>query len=345
INKTILVPTYEEKYDTTALRIYRENLPGYNVVGINCNSIISSLGALHCITKLVGVNEPLLIAHARLRDSDEPENQYPVHATIKHHSGINEANLFYRLSGDSVYTMVPMVITDSLSDEWTSIIPAYPSGSEVQYYIQAKSNSGKEQVRPIVAPDGYFKFKIYGEPVNQPPVVNIIQPLDGSVFEIEEDSTDIEIGAIDVDGEIVEGVLFINGDSITTFDTIPYIYHWTFPGEGEYQIFASVTDDKGAETISEEVQVTIENTTSNNSVSKTNLHVYPNPVEDILWIENTTAGLKDISITNIYGQKLTLPVLLQEDLFGYDFSGIQPGVYFLSTIIERINTTICVVKM
>ncbi|MGB3081198.1 MAG: agmatine deiminase family protein, partial [Saprospiraceae bacterium] len=36
LNKTLLVPTYEEKYDTTALRIYRENLPGYNVVGINC---------------------------------------------------------------------------------------------------------------------------------------------------------------------------------------------------------------------------------------------------------------------------------------------------------------------
>jgi agmatine/peptidylarginine deiminase len=51
INKTVIVPTYETYYDTTALRIYREAMPGYNVVSINCNSIIPSLGAIHCITK------------------------------------------------------------------------------------------------------------------------------------------------------------------------------------------------------------------------------------------------------------------------------------------------------
>ena len=84
INKTILVPIYEEKYDTTALRIYRENLPGYNVVGINCNSIIPQLGALHCITKLVGTPDPLYIAHARLRDTEITDQDFEVNAVIRH---------------------------------------------------------------------------------------------------------------------------------------------------------------------------------------------------------------------------------------------------------------------
>jgi agmatine deiminase len=53
VNNTILVPIYEEQWDTTALRIYREALPGYEVVGIDCNEIITASGAIHCITKAV----------------------------------------------------------------------------------------------------------------------------------------------------------------------------------------------------------------------------------------------------------------------------------------------------
>ena len=83
INKTILVPIYEEQYDTTALRMYEEFLPGYNVVGIDCNQIIQALGALHCITKLVGTSDPLWIAHPRLRDTYNQEDDYRVVAKIK----------------------------------------------------------------------------------------------------------------------------------------------------------------------------------------------------------------------------------------------------------------------
>jgi agmatine/peptidylarginine deiminase len=182
VNKTLLVPVYQEKYDTTALRIYRENLPGYHVVGINCNNIIGQLGALHCITKLIGADEPLLIAHSRLQDVEDTVAYYPVSAYIRHRDGIQEASLFYRSSKDSLYSEVPMMLVDTTANIWASLIPAYPAGTEVQYYISADANNGKHQVRPIVAPEGYFKFKVLGKIPNQPPTVRIIDPLDGSVF-------------------------------------------------------------------------------------------------------------------------------------------------------------------
>jgi agmatine/peptidylarginine deiminase/PKD repeat protein len=160
VNKSILVPIYEERYDTTALRIYREALPGYNVVGIDCNAIIPAFGALHCITKLVGVRDPLWIAHARLRDTDEIENDYPVQAIIKHRSGIAEATLYYRVLPEEAYTAVPMFLADSLSATWAAAIPAQEEGRAVQYYIHAAAHSGKEQVRPLVAPEGYFQFRV-----------------------------------------------------------------------------------------------------------------------------------------------------------------------------------------
>lgn len=160
VNKTILVPTYDEQYDTTALRIYRENLPGYNVVGINCNVMITAKGALHCITKLVGVNKPLWIAHPRLRDTYQSAGNYNVVANVKHQSGIDSVMLYYRVSIDSVYTAAQMTLSDPEQALWTGEIPAQAPGAEVQYYIEAYAHDGKVQRRPIVAPEGYFNFKV-----------------------------------------------------------------------------------------------------------------------------------------------------------------------------------------
>ena len=160
LNGTVMVPVYEEKYDTAALRIYRENLPGYNIVGIDCNDIIPRLGAIHCITKVVGAADPLWIAHPRLRDSDNTAEDYATHAIIKHRSGIAEASLHYRQSGDSAYTAIPMLLSDTATARWTAAVPAQAENTVVEYYIAAEANSGKRQVRPIVAPEGYFRFKV-----------------------------------------------------------------------------------------------------------------------------------------------------------------------------------------
>ena len=95
VNKTVIVPTYELQYDTTALRIYREAMPGYNVVGINCNSIIGSLGAIHCIMKEVGVFNPVWISHAKMDSVVYDEDSIAISAVIKTKSGVAEALVYW----------------------------------------------------------------------------------------------------------------------------------------------------------------------------------------------------------------------------------------------------------
>lgn len=162
VNKTYLLPVYEEQYDTTALRIHRELLPGYTIVGIDCDGIVDNFGAIHCIAKLVGVRDPLRIAHARLRDTENTSEPYPVKAIVQHRSGIAGATLYYRVLPDSSYTAVPMALEDEQASLWAGTIPAQPVNTEVQYYIHATAHSGKEQVRPMVAPEGYFRFRMLG---------------------------------------------------------------------------------------------------------------------------------------------------------------------------------------
>lgn len=162
LNKTVIVPTYRAQYDTTGLRILHESLPGYNIVPIDCDesaqNIISASGAIHCITKAIGVADPLLIRHQRLVDTYETVTPYNVEAYIRHKTGIASAEVYWTTDTAAGFASVPM--SPGAGNNWSAGIPAQPAGSVVFYYIHATANSGKQQVRPIVAPDGWWKFRV-----------------------------------------------------------------------------------------------------------------------------------------------------------------------------------------
>lgn len=162
INKTIIVPQYYEKYDTTALRIFRDAMPGYNVVGINSYSTIDASGSLHCITHSIGTTDPLLIVHQNLPNTNNTTNPYEVNARIQHRSGIKTATLYYTTKLNTAYSTANMTLTNASTNTWTGSIPPFPAGTRVYYYIEANSNSGKKQVRPMPAPKGYFTFLVNG---------------------------------------------------------------------------------------------------------------------------------------------------------------------------------------
>lgn len=164
VNKTVIVPTYELKYDTTALRIYRDAMPGYNVVGIDCNQIIPASGAIHCITKEIGVREPIFISHAKILTVNPGESGYPVKAFIKTRSGISSASVYWRLSGDEFYSKIQMQMTSP--DTFTAVIPMQNVGTDIYYYIEAVSVSGRTALKPMTSPEGAYRFTVdYAVPV------------------------------------------------------------------------------------------------------------------------------------------------------------------------------------
>lgn len=159
INKTIIVPVYNIPQDTVALNIYRAALPGYKVVGINSTASIGALGALHCITKELGTADPLLISHQPLEDTYDAVNPYTVNVLMKHRSGIATAMLYYTTDTTQPYLSIPMTAVAG-TDNFTAQIPAQTAGTEIFYYAQAIANSGKQQVRPMPAPQGYWHFHV-----------------------------------------------------------------------------------------------------------------------------------------------------------------------------------------
>lgn len=162
VNNTVLVPTYYTQYDTTALRIYEEALPGYTIVGIDCdsspNNIIALSGALHCITHEVGADDPLLISHQALPDTEDSVNPYTVDAYMNHRLGVVNANMYWKTDLGSDYNVVAM--TDMGGNTWTADIPAQAADTRVYYYVEGFAADGKVQTRPMPAPEGYWSFRV-----------------------------------------------------------------------------------------------------------------------------------------------------------------------------------------
>ncbi|MFT6997642.1 MAG: agmatine deiminase [Cryomorphaceae bacterium] len=164
VNKTFIYPSYREEYDTTSARIYENLLPGYTLIPIDCDDqgsqIIALAGAIHCITHSVGVSDPLLIVHNPLADTEDAVNPYEVMATAEHRSGIASSNMHWRLADSDEFNVVEM--TQGEGVEWLADIPAQEVGSIIDYYVSAIAENGKTQVRPIVAPEGFWSFEVLG---------------------------------------------------------------------------------------------------------------------------------------------------------------------------------------
>ena len=158
INSKVLVPFYRTEYDTIAQRIYEEALPGYEIIGIDCdnsgNNIISASGAIHCITKAVGVDDPLLINHAPMKSMNYGSN-VQFEASAQHRSGIESMELFYRVGSGNYSSILMNNLED---DNYFCEVPGIPTNTEIEYYFKATASSGKVINRPIVAPQGGYKF-------------------------------------------------------------------------------------------------------------------------------------------------------------------------------------------
>lgn len=161
LNKSIIVPTYRPSVDGPALAKYEELMPGYNIVGIDVDNAVENLislsGAIHCITHTIGVADPLLIVHQPV-DEVNSGTTITIDAMLKHNSGINNAKVFWRKEGTTSFNETAMVLVNG--DDWSANLPATASTNNIDYYIWAESNSGKQLSRPIVAPQGYWTTEV-----------------------------------------------------------------------------------------------------------------------------------------------------------------------------------------
>ncbi len=217
VNKSILVPTYRPEVDAAALAYFEELMPGYNIVGIDVDNsaepLIASSGAIHCITHTIGVEEPLWIVHQPVRTANAGAT-VPLHAMIKHISGIGAAKVFWRLQGSASFNEA--IMTNTETDVWTTTLAIGDDGTDVEYYIWAEANSGKALTRPLVAPDGFWTIQSQSLTVTEWANENISAPYPNPAketvnFKLNQVAGPISITITNIIGQTLSAETLANG--------------------------------------------------------------------------------------------------------------------------------------
>ncbi len=157
LNNLVLVPTYGHYLDNQALEIYQQAMPGYEIVGLNMENVIGASGAIHCITREIAAEDPILFAHASPDQALTGQDSYEINAHISSHSGIERATVHWTTDPSLGFLEEEMILENDTFRVW---IPAEAGTAEIAYYFSATNGNEKTSSKPLVAPEGYYTLSL-----------------------------------------------------------------------------------------------------------------------------------------------------------------------------------------
>lgn len=145
-----------DSYNKKAIEVYKEALPGYEVVGLegfDSNNDLAFLNtdALHCRTHEVPDDDMLFIdsrevLHGELTKKDK----YIVKANIVSYAGkdvnAEDVNIYYSINGNSYQKSTMSLVKDTTN--YTFTFEGLDVGDEVKYYIEASDVAENSNVDP-----------------------------------------------------------------------------------------------------------------------------------------------------------------------------------------------------
>ncbi len=163
VDNKVLVPLWGEPEDDTALFIYEQLLPYYEVVGIDCSAMSGSGGAIHCITMQAPSSKYIHIKHEPLPDStNDTLNPYRVRAQIISSSTVlaESTLVFYKVNSAPTFTATPLSAVSGSLGVYDGYIPAQSQGDTVYYYLHAKNTDNIRRTSPVDVPPHLYSFLV-----------------------------------------------------------------------------------------------------------------------------------------------------------------------------------------
>jgi len=177
VNNKVLVPTWSLPEDDSGLAVYRNALPGYDVVGINCAVMSGSGGAIHCITMQIPSSKYIHIKHRYLTNTNDTINPYRVRTQIITSSSIIPESTFikYRVNSDTQYNSVSLSAVTDTPGVYVGYIPVQSIGDTIYYYMTVMNSHNIIRNSPNSAPAHYYSFTVTPTPsVSEDILVNTI---------------------------------------------------------------------------------------------------------------------------------------------------------------------------
>ena len=348
LNKKVLVPMGSNStYNEAALNLYREAMPGYEVIGITNNSYWDgwlNTDALHCRTRGVMDFNMLYVDHRNVVFGEQ-EWQDSIAITSKFiaYSGAelkqDSLLVYYSIDGGE-YQTATMTATGN-PDEYVGYIKGYQSKSEVKYYVFGADESNRRYQQPVFGELDPHVFTV----VEQAETTLTLNPTE-LVFEDENDGVEILTISNNTANDVV-----INGISVKDDLSYHVEHDFTLPytltiGESvEVEVYSDFAykGDRDSElyiisSLGEQIVPIIDNYTvgleENNAL---NVELYPNPVNNVLTVK--CDNIVKVAIFNALGQE----IVTVENRNEIDVTSLNNGLYFVR--VTDVNGNVSVNKI
>ncbi len=160
LNKKVLVPTFSTTWDDSALAVYRDAMPGYEVLGFTGSWL--SDDAIHCRAMGIADEHMIYIRHVPLSTTTDTINDYPVGAHIYAHSHgqfiSDSLRIYYQVNGGPF--QFALLSATAVPDSFAGYIPRQTSAATIRYYLKAADDSAKVVTHPYLGEVAAHEFRV-----------------------------------------------------------------------------------------------------------------------------------------------------------------------------------------
>ena len=348
LNKKVLVPMGSNStYNEGALNIYRQAMPGYEVIGITNNSYWDgwlNTDALHCRTRGVMDFNMFYVDHRNVVFGEQ-EWQDSIAITSKFiaYSGAelkqDSLLVYYSIDGGE-YQTAAMTATGN-PDEYVGYIKGYQAKSEVKYYVFGADESNRRYQQPVFGELDPHVFTM-GEHTEATLTLNPTE----IVFD--DNSGDFVTMSItnNTANEVVVNSISVKNDlayhaehdfalpyTLSVGESVEIEIYCDFAVKGEFDSELYITSSLG-----EQIVPIIWNCTigleENNAIK---VELYPNPVNDVLTVKGD--NIVKVAIFSALGQE----IISVENRNEIDVTSLNNGLYFVR--VTDVNGNVSVNKI
>ena len=352
LNKKVLVPMGSNStYNEGALNIYREAMPGYEVIGITNNSYWDgwlNTDALHCRTRGVMDFNMFYVDHRNVVFGEQ-EWQDSIAITSKFiaYSGAelkqDSLLVYYSIDGGE-YQTATMTATGN-PDEYVGYIKGYQAKSEVKYYVFGADESNRRYQQPVFGELDPHVFTM-GEHTEATLTLNPTEIVfdDNSGDFVTMTITNNTVNEVVINSISVKDDLAYHAEhdfalpyTLSVGESVEIEIYCDFAVKGEFDSELYITSSLG-----EQIVPIIWNCTIGLEENKNNFVIYPNPVKDVVMIQGNS--INEISVYNSIG-------VLVERIEGegneveINMNNYNTGIYFVQVNTENGTATRKVVKL
>ena len=179
LNNKVLVPQYGILEDIQALNVYREAMPGYEIIGFDgtTSNPWYAEDALHCRT--MGVFDPNMIhiSHKSIRDEDIINNNgIEIIAEVLDYGNseleLEFVSVYWKYaSEDGPFSEIPLL--NISANYYQGMLPSINSDTLIEYYLEAKNIFGRTAFHPNHGWHEFSSMAIFIGDVNSDGLINV----------------------------------------------------------------------------------------------------------------------------------------------------------------------------